>query len=314
MPRPDACIAARDSVLTQVSLTISSRSSRWVDQTFLWGASSLAVMTIAAILSHGARWPAEPAHAPARRAAPAPAAAPAAPAAPRPAPPAIAFAEPVPGYPVISPFGLRQLPWEEAGRLHKGVDIAAPLGSPVLAAADGVVTRTGVDGGYGRFVELAHAGGLHSLYGHLSRFEAKAGAVVRQGEAIGLMGSTGSSTGAHVHFEIHDPEGRALNPQMLLGRSFPRLADLPLRAAARLPGRSVRLAFVSYIPPAKAALMLAREKARTAAEAATLPAATPRLAVIPVQPVRLAASAQAGVQILGPGADGRVHAVISAGG
>lgn len=296
--------------MTQESLAIAPRASAWIDQTFLWTATSLTVMTIAATLTLASRWPAEPGPAPTLRAPPAAAAPP--PTAP--APPAIAFAEPVPGYPVISPFGLRQLPWEEAGRLHKGVDIAAPMGSPVLAAADGVVMRTGVDAGYGRFVELAHAGGLHSLYGHLSRFEARPGMAIRQGQAVGLMGSTGSSTGAHVHFEIHDPKGRALNPAMFLGRSFLRLADLPLKAAARLPGRGVRLAFVSYIPPAKAALMLARTEAKAAAEAATLPTSTARLNLVPVQPVRLASSAQSGVQILTPGADGRVHAVISAGG
>ncbi len=117
-----------------------------------------------------------------------------------------------------------------------------------------------------------------------------------------------------MHFEIHDPKGRALNPAMFLGRSFLRLADLPLKAAARLPGRGVRLAFVSYIPPAKAALMLARTEAKAAAEAATLPTSTARLNLVPVQPVPLASSAQSGVQILTPGADGRVHAVISAGG
>ncbi len=302
--------------MTQESLAISPRARGWIDETFLWSASSLAVMAIAATLTLASRWPAEPpralpwtpspvatVHSPAR--------------APSPTPAAIAFREPVPGYPVVSPFGLRQLPWEEAGRLHKGVDIAAPMGSPVLAAADGVVTRTGVDAGYGRFVEVAHAGGLSSLYGHLSRFGARPGARVKAGQAIGLIGSTGSSTGAHLHFEVHDPAGRALNPEMFLGRSFARLADLPLKAAARLPRGRVRLAFVSYIPPAKAALMLARAEARAAETAAIQPAAPAALAIAPVQRVALAtppANSETVARILGSGADGRVHAVITPGG
>src|SRR6185436_15626817 len=64
----------------------------------------------------------------------------------------IAFVEPVPGHAVVSPFGLRQLPWEEGGRLHEGVDISADSGVPVRAVADGVVVNAGVNGGYGRFV------------------------------------------------------------------------------------------------------------------------------------------------------------------
>ncbi len=305
--------------MTQESLAISPRERGWIDEIFLWSASSLTIMAIAGTLTTASHWPADRHHAiawsPARTAAPARA----------PAPPAaaIAFGEPAPGYPVISPFGLRQLPWEEAGRLHKGVDIAAPMRTPVLAAADGVVIRTGVDGGYGRFVEVAHAGGMSSLYGHLSRFETQPGARVKQGQPIGLMGSSGSSTGAHVHFEVHDPEGRALNPQMFIGRSFATLADMPLKAAARLPRGRVRLAFVSYIPPAKAALMLAREGAKAAAEAAAQPLAPTALAVVPVQRLAMSAPPKAaeasmasgtGIQVTGSGADGRMHAVIAPGG
>ncbi len=315
-----ARLVTREPLLTHESLAMSPRPRGWIDETFLWSASSLSIMAIAATLTTASHWPAYPhrtlAWSPAPAAA-APARAPAPPAA------AIAFGEPAPGYPVISPFGLRQLPWEEAGRLHKGVDIAAPMGTPVLATADGVVMRRGVDGGYGRFVEVAHAGGMNSLYGHLSRFEARPGERVKQGQPIGLMGSTGSSTGAHVHFEVHDAEGRALNPQMFIGRSFATLADLPLKAAARLPRGRVRLAFVSYIPPAKAALMLAREEAKAAAEAAAQPVAPTALAVAPVQ--RLAMSAQpkaaatptasgTAIQVMGTGGDGRVHAVITPGG
>jgi murein DD-endopeptidase MepM/ murein hydrolase activator NlpD len=168
----------------------------------------------------------------------------------------IAFRSPEPGYPIISPFGLRQLPWEESGRLHAGVDIAAPAGDPVLAAADGVVTRMAVDPGYGRFVEVEHAAGLSTRYGHLSRYAARVqpGVAVKAGETLGAVGSTGSSTGSHLHFEIRDQDGRPMNPELFLGRSFATAADLPLREAGRMP-RGVRVAYVSNIPTSKRGAM-----------------------------------------------------------
>jgi hypothetical protein len=192
----------------------------------------------------------------------------------RPAPPPalIAFRTPAPGYPVISPFGLRRLPWEEAGRLHAGVDIAAPAGLPVLAAADGVVTRMATDPGYGRFVEVAHAAGLLTRYGHLARYapQVRPGAAVKAGQPLGAMGSTGSSTGSHLHFEIRDARDRPLNPELFLGRSFATAAALPLKAAGRFP-RGVRVAYVSNIPRSRREQMAARaelDQADSALEAA----------------------------------------------
>jgi murein DD-endopeptidase MepM/ murein hydrolase activator NlpD len=184
-------------------------------------------------------------------------------------PPAlIAFANPAPGYPVISPFGLRQLPWEESGRLHAGVDIAAPSGVPILAAADGVVTRMAVDAGYGRFVELQHAAGLMTRYGHLAKYlpQIRVGMAVKSGQPLGEVGSTGSSTGSHLHFEIRDDQGRPLNPAFFLGRSFATQADLPLKAASRFP-RGVRVAYVSNIPRAKREEMQSRLELEAADEA-----------------------------------------------
>jgi hypothetical protein len=191
------------------------------------------------------------------------------------APPAlISFREPAPGYPVISPFGLRQLPWEESGRLHAGVDIAAPAGLTVLAAADGVVMRMATDPGYGRFVEIQHAAGLLTRYGHLARYlpQIVPGVAVKAGEPIGQMGSTGTSTGSHLHFEVRDPKGRPLNPELFLGRSFATEADLPLKAASRFP-RGVREAYVSNIPKAKREEMQARIELAAAADAASADAA-----------------------------------------
>jgi hypothetical protein len=165
---------------------------------------------------------------------------------------AIAFGRPINGYRIVSPFGVRQLPWEGAGRLHAGVDIAAPYGSPVFAAADGVVVAAGVKGGYGRFVQLRHAGGLTTLYGHLSTWSARLapGVMVPAGEQIAQVGSTGSSTGAHLHFEIRDGGGHPLNPEFFMNRQFASLSDLPIAEAAHVSNH-VRIAYVSYIPPSK---------------------------------------------------------------
>ncbi|THD77198.1 MAG: M23 family metallopeptidase [Phenylobacterium sp.] len=171
----------------------------------------------------------------------------------------IAFHEPLPDGEIGSPFGLRQLPWEAHARLHAGVDIVTPGPEPVLATADGVVARVGEDPGYGNFVELSHAGGLTTLYGHLKSFGAgiREGAAVKGGAPVGQLGSTGSSTGAHLHFEVHDAQGQPLNPELFLGRAFATAADLPLAAARRIP-TAVRVAYVSRIPRTKQALMEAR--------------------------------------------------------
>lgn len=202
---------------------------------------------------------------------PRPAAAAKPPPAARPAahPVLIAFREPLAGYRIISPFGLRQLPWEEGGRLHAGVDIAAPAGLQVAAAADGVVTRVATDAGYGRLVELKHAAGLTTRYAHLSRFlpQIAPGVAVKAGSPVGEIGSTGTSTGAHLHFEIRDDQDRPLNPELFLGRSFATSGDLPLRAALRVP-HGVRVAFVSNIPRTKRVQMQARLASDAADDAA----------------------------------------------
>lgn len=172
----------------------------------------------------------------------------------------IAFVEPVPGHAVVSPFGLRQLPWEGNGRLHEGVDISADSGVPVRVAADGVVVAAGEKGGYGRYVAVRHAEGLTSFYAHLGAIGAgvKPGMDVKGGDAVGRVGSTGTSTGPHLHFEIRDTEDRPLNPAMFLGKAFDTAGDLPLDKAKRYSGR-VRMAQVSFIPESKRALMDARD-------------------------------------------------------
>jgi murein DD-endopeptidase MepM/ murein hydrolase activator NlpD len=104
-----------------------------------------------------------------------------------------------------SPFGQR---W---GRLHAGIDIAAPIGTPIYAAAAGRVILMGPTGGYGNYTCLDHGSSVSTCYGHQSRFVAELGEVVQQGEVIGLVGNTGRSTGPHLHFEVRI-DGRPVDP------------------------------------------------------------------------------------------------------
>lgn len=176
----------------------------------------------------------------------------------------IAFVEPVPGHAVVSPFGLRQLPWEGNGRLHEGVDISADNGVPVIAAADGVVVEAGTKGGYGRYVAVRHAERLTTFYAHLGAIDpaVKPGLAVAAGTRLGRIGSSGTSTGPHLHFEIRDAQRRPLDPSMFLGKAFAEAGDLPLDKAKRYSGR-VRMAYVSFIPESKRALMDAKDKPAT---------------------------------------------------
>lgn len=112
---------------------------------------------------------------------------------------------------LTSGFGWR---W---GRMHKGIDIAGPVGTPIVAADSGVVTFAGWnDGGYGYLVEITHANGSQTLYAHNSRLLVQEGQKVSQGQQISEMGSTGFSTGPHLHFEIHPNGQGAVNPMAFL--------------------------------------------------------------------------------------------------
>jgi murein DD-endopeptidase MepM/ murein hydrolase activator NlpD len=117
---------------------------------------------------------------------------------------------PVPGM-VSSNFGLRRHPILGYTRLHKGMDFSAGYGTPILAATDGRVAAAGWAGGYGRQVRIHHQGGLMTSYSHMSRIVAQPGTMVRQGQVIGYVGSTGLSTGPHLHYELYR-NGAPINP------------------------------------------------------------------------------------------------------
>uniref|UniRef100_A0A7C4GHM8 M23 family metallopeptidase n=1 Tax=candidate division WOR-3 bacterium TaxID=2052148 RepID=A0A7C4GHM8_UNCW3 len=128
---------------------------------------------------------------------------------------------------VTSHFGMRVHPISRVYRMHQGVDYGAPTGTPVAAIADGTVTRAGWNNGWGNFVEVRHAGGLVSGYGHLSRYGPgiKAGRSVRQGQTVGYVGSTGVSTGPHLHFQIKQ-NGKFVNPLKVIP---PRAEPVPAK-------------------------------------------------------------------------------------
>lgn len=110
-----------------------------------------------------------------------------------------------------SSFGGRNDPFGAGRRMHKGQDLAGAMGSPILATADGTVTFAGTQRGYGNMVRIRHAFGIETLYGHMSRIRVSVGQKVSRGDRIGDMGSTGRSTGSHLHYEVH-VGGTAVDP------------------------------------------------------------------------------------------------------
>jgi murein DD-endopeptidase MepM/ murein hydrolase activator NlpD len=129
-----------------------------------------------------------------------------------------------------SRFGVRVDPLTGDERMHGGIDIPGALGSPILAADGGTVTFAGRDGGYGLMIEVDHGKGLRTRYGHLSRILVAVGSQVHRQETIGLMGSTGRSTGSHLHFEVIR-NGRKENPVGFFGASAPPARFVPRQTA-----------------------------------------------------------------------------------
>ena len=120
------------------------------------------------------------------------------------------------GY-ITSNYGMRVHPIRRRVHFHKGVDFAAPHGSPVVAVADGIVTFSGRRSGYGNLVEIQHSDGYVTRYGHNSNNLVQEGQQIRRGQMIGAVGSTGTATGPHVHFEVLK-DGMNENPMQFAGR------------------------------------------------------------------------------------------------
>lgn len=136
---------------------------------------------------------------------------------------------------ISSGFGYRSDPFNGRAAMHAGLDFRGHIGAPIHAAAKGKVTFVGTKSGYGRVIEISHGNGLLTRYAHMSAWRARVGQNVAAGDVIGLMGSSGRSTGPHLHFEVrvHD---RAVNPRPFL-ETAPHVleearADVPERGAA----------------------------------------------------------------------------------
>jgi murein DD-endopeptidase MepM/ murein hydrolase activator NlpD len=128
---------------------------------------------------------------------------------------AIPTAMPAASMMLSSGFGYRSDPFTGGGAMHAGLDFKGPVGTPILAAAEGKVVLAGFHGGYGNMIEIRHANGLVTRYAHLSGFNVRSGQMVERGVQIGRMGSTGRSTGSHLHFEVRQ-NGQAINPRKFL--------------------------------------------------------------------------------------------------
>jgi murein DD-endopeptidase MepM/ murein hydrolase activator NlpD len=149
-----------------------------------------------------------------------------------------------------SGFGLRRHPILGYTKMHTGVDWATPTGTPIFAAGNGIVEKAGWESGYGKFVMLRHNNGYETAYGHMTAFarNLEEGTRVRQGQVIGFVGSTGLSTGAHVHYEIRIngrfvdpmrvklPRGRELGGPMMatFDKERSRIDGIMTRAPARM--------------------------------------------------------------------------------
>jgi murein DD-endopeptidase MepM/ murein hydrolase activator NlpD len=116
---------------------------------------------------------------------------------------------------ITSPFGVRVDPFLRVAAMHTGIDFRGEYGQPVHATAAGTVVNAGWSGGYGNMVEIDHGNGLSTRYGHLSEIDVKVGQPVRDGEVVGHIGSTGRSTGPHLHYETR-VDGEAVNPEKFL--------------------------------------------------------------------------------------------------
>ena len=141
---------------------------------------------------------------------------------------------PIDGARLSSGFGPRRHPILGYNRMHRGVDFAAPTGTPIYAAGDGVISRIGRNGAYGNYIQIRHNAEFSTAYAHMSRFAdgLKNGAQVRQGQVIAYVGSTGRSTGPHLHYEVLQ-NGQQINPMSIKPQTAARLAGADLERFRR---------------------------------------------------------------------------------
>ncbi|WP_052071943.1 M23 family metallopeptidase [Sphingopyxis sp. MWB1] len=157
---------------------------------------------------------------------------------------------------VTSTYGMRRHPILGYRRMHSGIDFGGGYGAPIYAVTDGTVAMAGRNGGYGNYVRLNHGGGLGTGYGHMSRIAVRAGQRVSRGQVIGYIGSTGLSTGPHLHYELYR-NGRAVNPSSV---SFVTRAQLEGR---ELSAFRARIRTLTAIAPGAALKPIAPKQAET---------------------------------------------------
>jgi murein DD-endopeptidase MepM/ murein hydrolase activator NlpD len=139
-----------------------------------------------------------------------------------------------------SGYGVRSDPFQGRAAMHAGIDLAGPVGTPIYATADGVVTTAGYNsGGYGNLIKIDHGRGIETRYGHLASIGVQVGRQVKRGEMIGRMGSTGRSTGSHLHYEVR-VDGRAVNPVPFM-KSTDYLLAMQRRVGQGVPMDAVAL-------------------------------------------------------------------------
>ena len=162
----------------------------------------------------------------------------------------IPSSQPITRFLLTSVFGVRADPFEGTARMHAGLDMAAPHGTPVYATADGIVSRAGISNGYGNLIEIDHGKGIRTRYGHLSAILVGENQRVHRGDLIGRVGSTGRSTGNHLHYEVR-LDDRAINPlPFLQGANYLMAMNVPAPAAS---GAATQVALATNPPPVNAA-------------------------------------------------------------
>jgi murein DD-endopeptidase MepM/ murein hydrolase activator NlpD len=135
---------------------------------------------------------------------------------------------PLDGYRLTSDYGMRVHPVLGGRRQHKGIDLATAVGTPVHAPSDGIVGKAEWFSSYGLYIQIEHGGEIETRYGHLSRLNVAAGQFVHKGDVIGYVGTTGRSTGPHLHYEVR-VAGEAVNPLPYMHELAPAAA--PVRMA-----------------------------------------------------------------------------------